>query len=354
MTQGMNVKNLKERNKSLILYTLNDAGEISRKELAARTGLTPAAVTKLTAELIEDGYICEKGAVESEKSGRRERPLSLRLEDKKILGINAERDGITFCVCDLGGRALKKLKTPLFEDIEDVLKVGKRFLADSGIHVIAVGVCVIGSPTEGFAVWKGEGLEKRFAETFGMTTVIENNVRAFAEAELIFGNIRNHSSVLFFKWGPGVGSSIIANGRVLSGGEGNVAEIGHYIVKEGGRKCRCGRRGCLEAEASSDAIREELAAYKGPDRQGELRRVVDEKLKLVVPALLNTATILNAQEVVLFGGMFENADAARRLNELIGGYFGGFRDAKVSALNEKRDYIGAVAICAQRLFFNAE
>ena len=335
MTQGMNVKNLKQRNKSLILYTLNDAGEISRKELAARTGLTPAAVTKLTAELIEDGYIRENGAVESEKSGRRERPLSLRLEDKYILGINAERDGITFCICDLAGRALKKKKTPLYEDIEDVLKVGKSFLEES-------------------AVWKGEGLDRRFEETFGVRTVIENNVRAFAEAELIFGDIRDHSSVLFFKWGPGVGSSIIANGRVFSGGEGNVAEIGHYIVKEGGRKCRCGRRGCLEAEASSDAIREELASCDESDRKEALMRIVDEKLKLVAPALLNTATILNAQEVVLFGGMFENADAARRLNELIGGYFGGFKSAKVSPLNEKRDYIGAVAICAQRSFFNAE
>ncbi len=354
MTQGMNVKNLKQRNKSLILYTLNDAGEISRKELAARTGLTPAAVTKLTAELIEDGYIRENGAVESEKSGRRERPLSLRLEDKYILGINAERDGITFCICDLAGRALKKKKTPLYEDIEDVLKVGKSFLEESGLVVAAVGVCVIGSPTEGFAVWKGEGLDRRFEETFGVRTVIENNVRAFAEAELIFGDIRDHSSVLFFKWGPGVGSSIIANGRVFSGGEGNVAEIGHYIVKEGGRKCRCGRRGCLEAEASSDAIREELASCDESDRKEALMRIVDEKLKLVAPALLNTATILNAQEVVLFGGMFENADAARRLNELIGGYFGGFKSAKVSPLNEKRDYIGAVAICAQRSFFNAE
>lgn len=354
MTQGMNVKNLKRRNKSLILYTLNDAGEISRKELAARTGLTPAAVTKLIAELIDDGYVRENDAVESDKSGRRERPLSLRLADKKILGINAERDGITFCICDLSGCVLKKIKTPLFDDVEDVLRVGKDLLADSKIAISAVGVCVIGSLAEGFAVWKSERLEQRFSETFGVPVIIENNVRAFAEAELLFGDIRDHSSVLFFKWGPGVGSSIIANGRVLSGGEGGVAEIGHYIVKEDGRRCRCGRRGCLEAEASSDAIKEELSAYDECEREQAFKRVVEEKLKLVACALLNTTTILNAKEVVLFGGMFENAELARRLNALISGYFGDFKGAKVSNLNEIRDYIGAVAICAEKLFFNAE
>lgn len=354
MKQGMNVKGLKQRNKSLILYTLNDEGEISRKELAARLGLTPAAVTKLTAELIEDGYIRENDAEDRDTSGRPEKPLSLRLEDKKILGINAERDGITFCICDLSGEVIKKMKTPLLEDIGDVLKVGKKFLADSGADIVAVGVCVIGSPTEGFAVWKGEDLERRFEETFGVPVAIENNVRAFAEAELLFGVIRDHSSVLFFKWGPGVGSSIIANGRVLSGGAGNVAEIGHYIVKEGGRMCRCGRRGCLEAEASSDAIEEDIAACEDPKGEYAIGHVIDEKLKLVAPALLNTTTILNAREVVLFGGMFESDDLADRMNALIGEYFGGFKGAKVSSLNGKRDFIGAVAICAEKVFFNAE
>lgn len=351
MPRGMNVKNLKQRNKSLILYLLNDLGDMSRKELAKRTGLTPAAVTKLTAELIDGGFVREIGKVDSDKIGRREVLLTLRLEDKNILGINAEKDGITFCVCDLAGRVTDKMKTPLFATVEDVIREGKAFIERTKKKIVAVGVCEIGAPQGDFEVWKSADLKERFEKEFGAETVVENNVRAFAEAEVLFGDVDATSSALIFKWGPGVGSAILADGRLFESDESGVAEIGHYIVKEGGRACRCGRRGCLEAEAASDAIKEDIAACK--DEQ-ERERVVSEKVKLVATALLNTATIVSAKEVVLFGSIFEKAEVVDMLNGEMKKLFGGMKEARTSALNDKRDYIGAVAICAERMFFSAK
>ena len=96
--KGMNVKNIREMNKGLILHLLNDYGDMSRKEIAKKTGLTPASVTKLCAELIGDGLIRENGKYDAIRSGRKEISITLRLQDKHVLGINGEKDRITFSV----------------------------------------------------------------------------------------------------------------------------------------------------------------------------------------------------------------------------------------------------------------
>lgn len=361
--KGMNVRNLRRSNKSLILYLLNDVGNMSRKELAARTGLTPAAVTKLCAELIDGEFIRECGMACKGKGGRPEILLTLRLGERNILAINAERNRITFSVCDMAGDLKKSSSIEFTDDVDRVIEVGKEFLASSGYDICAVGVCIIGSPGDHeYCVWNGDDLRGMFSEAFGVSAVVDNNVRAFAEAELLYGNIRQSTAVLFFKWGPGVGSSIVVNGKVFSGNDSGVTEIGHYIVRNGGQKCRCGRRGCLETEVSEEAILQ-AAREKGLSLSlAELavsddlaaKEIVEDKLQLVAPALLNTATILNANEVVLFGTMFSKSSTRDRLAELISGYYSGSAPLTISKLNDKRNYIGAAAICAEKLFFNAD
>ena len=95
MAKGMNLKSVKSENRSMILYMLNTYGSLSRKEIAGKLSLTPAAVTKICNELIDEGFIKESGFIDSNgKSGRREVLLSLCLEDKLVLGVNAEKNGI--------------------------------------------------------------------------------------------------------------------------------------------------------------------------------------------------------------------------------------------------------------------
>ncbi len=361
--QGMNVKNLRRSNKSLILYLLNKQGDMSRKELALRTGLTPAAVTKLCAELIEGGYIRECGVADNKHGGRPEILLTLRLCERNVLAVNAERNRVTFSVCDMAGGLKCTSAINFTTDVDEVVRAAKSFLFESGERVQAIGVCIIGSPDDAeYRVWQCDDLAAKFTHEFGVTAVVDNNVRAFAEAELLYGDIRDSKSVLFFKWGPGVGSSIVANGRVFSGNDSGVAEIGHYIVRGDGQRCRCGRYGCLETEVSEEAILQ-MAKTKGlhmglaelavSDERAAMD-VVDDRLSLIAPALLNTATILNANEVVLFGTMFSRERTRNKLAELIGGYYTGSAPLAISRLNDKRNHIGAVAICAEKLFFNAQ
>lgn len=361
MPKGLNLQSVKCRNRTSVLYLLNEHKKLSRKELSKRLSLTPAGVTKICAELIADGYICEQGFEETEgKSGRKEILLALKTEDKYAFCVNAERGAITYALASLDGK-LVCCKTEKFEnDVEKVIENCKSFLSDCAEYkdkIIGAGVCIIGDVQDRFGVWKIDGLQEKFESALNLPVTIDNNVKAFAESELIFGDIKNNKSVIFFKWGYGVGSSIVVNGKVFSGNDSGVTEIGHYIVNPNGERCRCGRRGCLETEVSVDAILKEIGDERlsadtlATSNDENVQQIVGEKAKIVALALTNTATILNANEIVLFGTMFANQSTVEMLKKQCDEFGCRAENMKVSTLNDRRSFIGAVAICAKKFFF---
>ncbi|MDE6302558.1 MAG: ROK family transcriptional regulator [Clostridia bacterium] len=363
MSKGLNLQTVKSKNRSMVLYLLNEHKMLSRKDIARGLSLTPAAVTKICAELIAEGYIKEVGE-QGGGAGRREIMLSLRLSDKYVLGINAEKNCVTYSLSSLDGKLIKSKAEEFCDDASEVINTSREFLnecAEYKENIIGAGVCIIGSVVDdGYAVWKSGNLKTEFRSALGLPVVVENNVKAFAESELIYGDVKDSASMLFFKWGPGVGSSIVTDGRVFSGNDSGATEIGHYIVKAGGEQCRCGRRGCLETEASADALYQavkskgiNISREKIADCDiDEVNEVITERINYVAPALMNTATILGTNTVVLFGAMFENPKTAEKLKESCARFSGYVAPAlRISKLNDKRAYIGATAICAKNLFF---
>ncbi len=364
---GLNLQKLRNKNRSLILYKLNINGKMSRKELATKLLLTPAAVTKICAELIDEGLISQHGEIEnSGRSGRKEIMLSLKLSDKLVFGINAERDAVTYSISDLSGKLIFSQVHELMQDVETVITVGKRFLSsvpeNIKTKIIATGVCVIGNTNDPrFGVWKCDNLDEKFESSFGYPCVTENNVKAFALSELIYGNAPHGESVLYFKWGPGVGSAFSSGGSVLSGNDSGVAEIGHYIVDPSGEKCRCGRYGCLETVASERAIIKSAGdtyTFKEIAQSDdiELTALLDHKIDTVALALVNTATILNAERIILFGSLFNYENIKEKLIKQCLRYDPNLKKEmiKASALNRKNAYIGTTAICAKKFFFERE
>lgn len=355
MSKGLNLQSVKTENRSLILYLLNTFGALSRKEIASKLSLTPAGVTKICAELIAEGLIKEQDAVlEEGKSGRREIPLSLCLDNKYIFGISADRETITYSISDLTSKLHKKQTAKFTSNLSTVVESAKSFLynLDKEYNIIAVGVCVVGSVDDSdYGVWNSFELKQLLENEFKLPVAIENNVKAFAQAELIYGNLKNENSILFFKWGAGIGSSIVAGGKVYSGNDNGVAEIGHYIVDIGGKKCRCGRFGCLETVASVDAINEEIKSSKL-----DKSIIIDHKIDIVALALTNTATILNVQNIAFFGNMFDDETIAKKLIKQCIRYNKNLTEDMIntSSLNSKSDFIGTTAICAKHFFFERE
>ena len=102
---------------------------------------------------------------------------------------------------------------------------------------------------------------------FNMPIAVTNDANAAAIGEMIYGGAKEVKDFILITLGTGLGSGVVVNGELVYGHDGFAGEIGHVRVKDNGRLCGCGRRGCLEAYASAPGIKrtvfELLAKYNG-------------------------------------------------------------------------------------------
>lgn len=364
--QGLNLDDIKRENKSSVLYLLNSFPRLSRKDIARRLELTPAAVTKICAGLIKDGFISEQGEIDETvaKAGRKKVSLSLCLNSFYAMGINAQVDKITVCAVRLDGTLVKSSDVSTESSVDEIIEESKVIFETCGVdksRFLCVSICVMGS-AEGnrFGLWNIDEIKRKAKSSLGLPAVAENNIRSFALAEMIYGDAKPESAVLFLKWGPGIGSAIASDGRIVAGNDAGVAEIGHYIIRKDGVKCRCGRYGCLETEVSSMALMKETGKATLDEVTGsnepDVVNLMDIKIDMVALALTNTATILDAKNIVLFGSVFKNSSVAQKLTRQCLRYNVNFSKdiIKLSKLNDKISYIGAAALAAKHFFFEKQ
>ncbi|MBB6548392.1 ROK family protein [Nonomuraea rubra] len=152
--------------------------------------------------------------------------------------------------------------------------LGRKAVAEAGVpEVAAVGISC-GGPLDTTAGvlecpphlpgWIDIPIVALATETFGVPAALENDATAAALGEFRYGAGRGTSTMVYLTISTGVGGGSVIGGRLHRGAAGNGGELGHVMVRPGGRKCSCGRRGCLEAYASGTSIaeraREALAA----------------------------------------------------------------------------------------------
>ncbi|MEX0846871.1 MAG: ROK family protein [Ilumatobacteraceae bacterium] len=102
--------------------------------------------------------------------------------------------------------------------------------------------------------WRDFPLRARLAEATGLPVYGDLDAKSLALAEGWLGAAQGHSNFLAMVVSTGVGGGVVLNGQLVDGATGNAGHIGHLIVEPNGRRCSCGARGCLEAEASGRAI----------------------------------------------------------------------------------------------------
>lgn len=284
--KGINLGNVKLSNRSAILQLLNRQGAMSRKDIAEAVGLTPASVTLICNELLEEHIIKEVGEVEEKRAGRKKILVSINEEYRYVLCIGIEANETYISVTNFLGQ-LRKSKVLLTDSNEEPESFFKRvadeckmLLWESEItreQILAIGVSVPGKvDTEkgislnSYSIWeKPVPIKALLEKELGLTVYVENNVKAYARMEIMYGAGRSDDNVMLLKWGPGVGAAIIIHSELYQGGFGNAAEIGHVISNRGGIKCKCGREGCLETEISTHAIIDSIKEAYGIEDEGK-------------------------------------------------------------------------------------
>ena len=149
------------------------------------------------------------------------------------------------------------------------------------------------------AQWRAFPLRDRLTAHLGLPTFVDNDAKALTLGEGWIGAARGRRNFMGMVVSTGVGGGLVVDGRLLDGESTNAGHIGHVIVEPGGRRCGCGARGCLEAEASGTAI---MAITGAPAELASLavRRRVGT---LVGRAIGSVVTLLDLRLVVVAGSV---------------------------------------------------
>jgi glucokinase len=147
--------------------------------------------------------------------------------------------------------------------------------------------------------WRDFPLRARVAAHTGLPTAVDNDAKAFAMGEGWRGVARHQRDYLAMVVSTGVGGGIVLDGKLLEGATGNAGHIGHVLVEPEGRRCGCGGRGCLEAEASGLAI----AAMTGRPPKEAPPEVVARSGRLVGRAVASVANLLDLRLAVVAGSV---------------------------------------------------
>jgi len=149
------------------------------------------------------------------------------------------------------------------------------------------------------AGWRRFPLRRRLKELTGLPTFVDNDAKALTLAEGWCGAAMAARDFIGMVVSTGVGGGIVLDGRLLEGRLGNAGHIGHMVVEPDGRRCACGGRGCLEAEASGTAI----AAVTGRPAADAPLEVVERSGTLVGRAVASAAALLDLDLAVVAGSV---------------------------------------------------
>ena len=337
---------IKEINRNLILNLIKGRGPLSRTEIARLSGLSLAAVSGITGEMIESGLVLEEG--EGESTGGR-RPVLLRLNHRAgfVVGVKLMVGAVTSALTDLDAQVLHHRVTELpitsaesrkHAAPEQILAVTieaiHATIAESGVErdrVLGIGVGMAGvvdgrtgvcrySP---FFDWRNVPIAEPIARHFGLPVYLENDVNTLTIAEQWFGYGHGIEHFVVVTIGRGIGAGIVVNGQFYRGATGGAGEFGHMTLAPDGPPCECGKRGCLEALAADPSIVRQAKAAMALGEPTKLKGMEPVTLDAVIAAaesgdplsrrlledsgrwlglgIANLVNILNPQRVIIGG-----------------------------------------------------
>ncbi|MCB1337186.1 MAG: ROK family transcriptional regulator, partial [Maritimibacter sp.] len=254
----------RETSRSQFVSVIRAAGQIARIDIAQATGVSPATVTAITAELIAAGLIEEVAPEPAPGGAGRGRPrVSLRVRGAShiVAGIKVSSATISAILVDFDGTTLGEYVAPMPkaqlspEDLTERVVGTLRAAAGATGHEIGdlsglgVGLSGVIDVPDGLVHWspslnrRNVALRDMLEAVLPMPVFLDNDVNSVAKAEQLFGEGRDARDFLVVTIEHGVGMGIVIDGQIYRGTRGCGAEFGHTKVHFDGALCRCGQRG---------------------------------------------------------------------------------------------------------------
>ncbi|PWK78149.1 putative NBD/HSP70 family sugar kinase [Mucilaginibacter oryzae] len=261
------------------------------------------SIAKAINELMQEGFVVEQGYAPS-SGGRRPLMYSVKSSAMHILAIALDQltariqmfDLLNNPVADMLTFELKLLNNP--DALPKLVSEINRYISNTGILKDKIAGIGIGMPgfinvTEGinytYLDAGGQSLTAYLTEKTGIATYIDNDSSLIALAEQKFGIAKSQQEVMVINLGWGIGLGMIVNGKLFRGHNGFAGELSHIPLSEDGSLCECGKRGCLEAEASLLVVAQKAIAGIKKGRVTSLKHSEDDHSKLMGDALIEAA-----------------------------------------------------------------
>ncbi|WP_326693569.1 ROK family transcriptional regulator [Streptomyces sp. NBC_01766] len=346
------VRDLRRVNRAEVLQRLYFDGPLSRQELGAATGLSSGSISNVVAELAADGLLEEAGVVDSE-GGRPRTLLRVAPASGHLIGIDVGETRVRVELFDLSLGELARSERPLVQHGYDVDRIVGHIraavtdvLRDADVtadRLVGVGVGVPGiidrSSADGVVVhgqtvgWDAVPLEKLLRESAELPShvpfFIDNGAKTLGQAEMWFGGGRGASDAVVVLFGSGVSACVVVDGAHYGGAGSRAVEWGHTTVRVGGRHCRCGSPGCLEAYVGAQAIRERwLESGGSPASSADEETALAALLAVALPAPDGppadpaAARLLDETAEYLGAGIADLVNLFRPERILVGGWAG--------------------------------
>ena len=333
------VRDLRRGNRASLLRHLYFEGPLSRQELGRDTGLSAGSISNVVGELIADGMVEEAGAVESD-GGRPRILLQVSAGYGYVVGVDVGETRVRVELFDLALTERASADLPLSDsghNVDHVVRLAlqgiESVVREAGIddsEVLGVGIGVPGIVAQGdTAPGEGDGIVV-YGQTIGWDAVplgrllragtnlplyIDNGAKTLGQAEMWFGGGRGSGNVVIALLGSGVGACVVADGSPYHGASSSAGEWGHTTLRVGGRTCRCGSRGCLEAYVGAEAllgrwpsapegVSEEIALaalLAAADRDPEAAALLAEAAEYLGAGIADLINLFNPQRIVIGG-----------------------------------------------------
>lgn len=324
---------VRDYNKKKLYNLIRRQPGISRSDLTHMIDLTPTSVGKIIASLIEEGLVSECGLAADGKIGRN--AIQLNIVPEKVLTLSIEIDVgiINAGVVDIGqhvitshsasiqeGRPLEQITDDLVKMIEELYH---RLTPEQQGNLIGIGIAVPGFVDRKSGLihqspqmnWKNypllEQLQRRLSKTILVPILVENNVKAEAMAELIYGSADKRQNALVVDVGSGLGAAYISRGRVQTGKHNIMGELGHIYVGSNGVRCTCGRYGCLRTHIARTSIEDrtgmDFRSCVAAAKSGHAlcQEVLDEAVHYMAIWIANSINLYDPEVIYLGGALQE-------------------------------------------------
>jgi predicted NBD/HSP70 family sugar kinase len=400
---GGNNSEIKQQNVSAILLNLLHYKRLSRIQLAQQIGVSTSTITNLVSELINANLVQEEGSRIGGQTGagRPQRALQLVGSARCGIGVHIDVGKVHVAIVDLCGTVLKKETFTHALDMEwkrvldQTCDATGRLVAELALDhstILGVGIAASGlvDPFTGVNIispnlhWHDVPMKTYLEEALALPVIVENNVRAMALGESLFGSAQGVYSVAFFYARFGVGAGFVVGGQVFRGSAAGAGEVGHTtIMLERDARSGVFKPTCLEDLISEPALLSQARQRALTMPESGLRKWVDaEALSVgaifeaarngdaaaqqviheygfhVGIALANLINVFNPELIILGGILQQYADALMpkikaTVRELAFGNLAEKIRIVKTGFEDRAGMIGAAALVLDQYFYRA-